>query len=259
MRKGIMTRYNILGLVLVFTLCLGSFASGEAGAKIKFKEDSVDFGKIKQGEVMTHVFVFQNVGEEILKIKRVQSSCGCTAALITKKEVAPGEKGEVRVTFNSRGFRGKVNKYIYVQTNDPAQSSRRLSISANIEVPPQPRISLDRYSADAGLFLEGEEMKTKTIISNRGQLELIIHCSHKDASFFSKGKEISFPLKIPAGESREVEISIPPRKRKGVIREYIVIKSNDPNRQNLSFFHSGYIITKEQLKKLFAKYKDVLD
>ena len=259
MRKGIMIRYNTLGLVLALTLCLGSFASGESRAKIKFKEDSIDFGKIKQGDVLTHVFIFQNVGEETLKVKRVQSSCGCTAALVTKKEVAPGEKGEVRVTFNSRGFRGKVNKYIYVETNDPAQSSKRLSVSANIEVPPQPRISLDRYSADAGLFLEGEEMKTKAIISNRGQLELIIHCSHKDASFFSKGKEISFPLKIPAGESREVEISIPPRKRKGVIREYIVIKSNDPNRQNLSFFHSGYVITRDQLKKLFAKYKDVLD
>lgn len=259
MRKGIRKRYNTLGLVLVFTLCLGSFASGEAGAKIKFKEDSIDFGKIKQGEVLTHVFVFQNVGEETLKIKSVQSSCGCTAALITKKEIVPGEKGEVKVTFNSRGFRGKVNKYIYVETNDPAQSSKRLSISANIEVPPQPRISLDRYSADAGLFLEDEEMKTKTIISNKGQLELIVHCSHQDASFFSEGKEVSFPLKIPAGESREVEIRIPPRKRKGVIREYIMIKSNDPNRQNLSFFHSGYIITRNQLKKLFAKYKDVLD
>ncbi len=259
MRKGIRIRYNTLGLVLVFCFCLGNFASGEAGAKVKFIEDSFDFGKIKQGEVLTHVFVFQNVGDETLKIKRVQSSCGCTAALITKKEVAPGEKGEVKVTFNSRGFRGKVNKYIYVETNDPAQSSKRLSVSANIEVPPQPRISLDRYSGDAGLFLEGEEMKTRTIISNKGQLELIVHCSHKDASFFSKGKEISFPLKIPAGESREVEIRIPPRKRKGVIREYIMIKSNDPNRQSLSFFQSGYIITRDQLKKLFAKYKDVLD
>jgi len=259
MRKGIMKKYNILGFVLALILCLGSFASGEKGPKIKFIEETIDFGKIKQGEVLNHVFVFQNVGEETLKIKKVQSSCGCTAALITKKEVAPGEKGEVKITFNSRGFRGKVNKYIYVETNDPAQSSMRLSVSANIEVPPQPRISLDRYSADAGLFLEGEEMETKTIISNKGQLELIVHCSHQDASFFSKGKEISFPLKIPAGESSEVEIRIPPRKRKGVIREYIMIKSNDPNRQNLSFFHSGYIITRDQLKKLFAKYKDVLD
>ena len=259
MRKGIMKKYNILGFVLALILCLGSFASGEKGPKIKFIEETIDFGKIKQGEVLNHVFVFQNVGEETLKIKKVQSSCGCTAALITKKEVAPGERGEVKVTFNSRGFRGKLKKYIYVDTNDPTRSTIRLSVSANIEVPPQPRISLERYSADVGLFLEGEEMKAKTVISNKGQLELIVHCTHKDATFFSGGKEISFPLKIPAGKSKEVEIRIPPRHRKGIIREYILIKSNDPNRQNLSFFHSGYIISMKHLKELFAKYKEVLD
>jgi hypothetical protein len=259
MRKGIMKKYNILGFVLALILCLGSFAAGGKGPKIKFIEESIDFGKIKQGEVLNHVFVFQNVGEETLRINKVQSSCGCTAALITKQEVAPGEKGEVKVTFNSRGFRGKLNKYIYVDTNDPTRSTIRLSVSANIEVPPQPRISLDRYSADVGLFLEGEEMKAKTVISNKGQLELIVHCTHKDATFFSGEKEISFPLKIPAGKSKEVEIRIPSRQRKGIIREYILIKSNDPNRQNLSFFHSGYIISKKHLKELFARYKEVLD
>jgi len=259
MHKGIMKSYNILGLVLVLILCFGGFTSGKTGPKIKFKEESFDFGKIKQGEVLTHVFVFQNAGEQTLEIKRVHSSCGCAAALVTTREVVAGEKGELKVTFNSRGFRGKVTKYIYVDSNDPNHSTKKLSISANIEVPPSPKISLDRYSADVGLFLEGQEMKTKTVISNKGELELIVNCSHKDAAFFSGGKEISFPLKIPAGKSKEVEIRIPPRKKRGVIREYVMIKSNDPNKKTLSFFHSGYIITKKQLKELFAKYKNILD
>ena len=259
MKKGMRNKYSILGLVFAFILCSGSLASAERAAKIKFTEDSFDFGKIEQGEVLTHVFVFQNTGEETLKIKRVSSSCGCTAALVTKREVPPGEKGELRVTFNSRGLRGKVTKYVYVESDDQTQPNKKLIISAEIEVPPQPRISLDRYSADAGLFLEGEEMRTRIAITNKGELELRVNCSHKDATFYSKGKKISFPLKIRAGKSREIEIRIPPRKRKGVVREYIMIKSNDPNRQTLSIFHSGYIITKKQLKELFAKYKDALD
>ena len=259
MNKGLKKNCRILGPVLALIICFGSFASGKTGPKIKFEEESFDFGKINQGDVLTHLFIFQNAGDVTLKIDRVHSSCGCTAALISQKEVAPGEKGEVKVTFNSRGFRGKVTKYIYVDTNDPIQSTKKLLISANIEVPPQPRISLDRYSADVGLFLEGEEMRTRTVISNRGELELIVDCSHQDATFFSGGKEISFPLRIPAGKSKEVEIRIPPQKKRGVIREYIVIKSNDPNRKTLSFFHSGYIVTKKQLKELFSKYKDRLD
>ena len=259
MRKGIKNKYITVGLAFTFFLCGESFALGETGPKIKFKEDSFDFGKIQQGEVLTHVFVFRNAGEETLKIKKVRSSCGCTAALVSKQEVDPGEKGELSVTFNSRGYRGKVTKYIYVDSNDSTQPVKKIFITADIEIPPQPRISLDRYSTDVGLFLEGEEIKTRTRITNKGQLELRVYCSHKNATFFSGGKEISFPLKITAGKSKEVEIRIPPRKRKGVVREYILIKSNDPNRPTLSFFHSGYIITKKQLKELFARYKDVLD
>ncbi len=55
-----------------------------------------------------------------------------------------------------------------------------------------------------------------------------------------------------------VEIKIPTQTRMGVVREYILIKSNDPMRSTLSLYVSGYIITKEQLKELFARYKDIL-
>jgi len=44
-----------------------------------------------------------------------------------------------------------------------------------------------------------------------------------------------------------------------MIREYILMKSNDPQRPTLSFYLSGYIISKQQLKELFARYKDILN
>ncbi|MFQ5721653.1 MAG: hypothetical protein ACE5GI_04110, partial [Candidatus Aminicenantales bacterium] len=121
-----------------------------------------------------------------------------------------------------------------------------------------PRIDLDRYSLDLGLVLESEEMKASLTIRNRGELELVVNCSHKDAGFYQEGKRIAFPLKIPAGKKAEVEIRIPPRKRRGLIREYVLIKSNDPYRGTLSIYLSGYVITKNQLKELFKKYKDIL-
>lgn len=251
------TKIIFLGFALF--LCLLSFSFTEKGPKIKFKEESFDFGRIKQGKVLTYVFVIRNEGDQTLKINKVSSSCGCTAALVSERRIAPGGEGELKVTFNSAGFQGKVAKYVYVESNDPAQPKKQLTISAEIEVPPQPKIHLDRYTSDEGLFLEGEEIRTKTSIRNRGELELRVNCSHKDAMFFSGEKEVSFPLKIASGKSVELEVRIPPRKKRGLIREYILIKSNDPSRQTLSFYLSGYIITKEQLKKLFAKYKDILD
>ena len=248
-----------LALILAFILfSAGSIFAGK-GPKIKFKEESKDFGKMKQGKVLTHIFVFENEGDETLTIKRVKTSCGCTAALLSNKEIAPGGKGEIKLTYNTRGFQGKNTKYIDVESNDPAQPRKRLAVSVEIEVPPRPKIFLDRYAIDLGLILENEVIQAKTKVKNRGELELRVNCTHKRASFFSNGQKITSPLKIPAGKEADVEIRIPPSKRKGVMREYVVIKSNDPMKPNLSLYLSGYIATKSQLKELFAKYKNILD
>jgi len=246
-------KHMSFALMFVFLCCSVSLFFAGKGPSIRFDKDSIDFGKVKQGKVLEHVFMFTNEGDSTLSIKRVRTSCGCTAVLLKNKdkEVPPGQRGEVKVTFNTRGYANKVSKYIYIDSNDPGQPSTRLTVSALIEVPPQPRITLDRYSQDLGLFLEDEEVRAKAKIKNVGELELRVSCSHKDAVFFSSGKEVSCET--------EVEVRIPPRKRKGMIREYILMKSNDPRRPTLSFYLSGYVVTKQQLKDLFEKYKGILD
>lgn len=250
----------IKSVVLLSILVLSAlWLWGEKTPRVNFKEDSRDFGKVDQGEVLTHVFDFSNDGEAPLVIKRVRTSCGCTAAIVSEKKIAPGKSGKIEVTLNTRGFEGRLNKYVFVETNDPKQPQVQLTVIATINVPPRPRIDLDHYSMDVGLVLDTEEIQTKAKIRNRGQLELSVECSHKDAVFFHRGKEVSFPLKIPAGKEAEIDIRLSPRPRKGLMREYILVKSNDPYRQSLSVYISGYVISIKQLKELFAKYKDVID
>jgi len=257
MRKNKKKIISLIAFTVIFYLVSNAFA--ESAPKIKFKEDSFDFGNTKQGKKLTHTFIFWNEGEAKLKITKVRSSCGCTAALVSKKTLDPGKKGELKVVFTTQGYQGNVTKYIYVESNDPKQPVKKLAVKAEIDVPPQPKISLDEYSLDVGLLLEGKNVKAWTKIKNQGELELKVSCSHREATFYSGGKKISFPLKIPSGKSVELEIEIPPKEKRGLIREYVLIGSNDPNRPTLSFFLSGYIVSKKQLRELFAKYKDVLD
>lgn len=251
-RRGIV----LLVLIMIFLTALTSLA--EKGPRIKFKETSFNFGQVKQGQVLTHVFEFTNEGNETLVIEKVRSSCGCTAALVSAKKIAPGAKGELKVTFNTTGFQGRVSKYVYIESNDSRKNEVQLTISAEIEVPPRPQIQLDSYTFNRGILLEGEEIRAKTVISNKGELELRVNCNHRDARFYSGGKEISFPLRIPSGESVELEIAIPSRNRKELVREYVLLRSNDPQRQTLSFYITGYIITRKQLKELFERYKEIL-
>jgi len=246
-------------LALFFLLISTSMLLGEKAPKMIFEHESWDFGRVNQGEMLTHVFSFSNEGNDALHINKVRTSCGCTAALVSEEKVLPGKTGEIKVDFNTQGYEGEVSKYIYVETNDPQNPKKQLTVTARINVPPRPRIDLDHYSIDIGLILDTEEIRAETKIKNRGELELKVDCSHQDATFYRDGKELSFPLRIPAGKEEVVEIKIPPRQRKGLIREYVLIKSNDPYRGTLSLYLSGYVVTKRQLKELFARYRDIID
>jgi len=254
------TYRNMISGVLGFIL-LVSTAGLMAAAKspsLKFNEIKWDFGQIKQGKVLTHVFKFENKGDAPLLIHNVRTSCGCAAALISSREIAPGKNGEIKVTFNTKGYEGRQTKFVYVDSNDPQESKKQLVVSASIDVPPRPRIDVDRYSIELGLLLESEEIETLSRITNTGELELTVEMSNRNATFFKGKKEFSSPLKIAAGKEVEVLMKIKPRKTQGLIREYVLLKTNDPQRPNLSLYVSGYIVTEKQLKDLFTKYKDKL-
>lgn len=257
-RKPFVKRLTqFLFLPLFMTLILGVLLAQE-GPEMTFKEKTWNFGKVKEGQFKTHVFVFTNTGDAPLLIKRVRTMCGCTAALISDKNVEPGNKGELKVTLDTQRYEGNIAKYVYVESNDKSQPVMQIQISATVLVPPRPQIDLERYSVDSGLILEGEPIPAKAVIKNRGERELRISFAHKDATYRQGGKPIVNEVRIAAGKEAEIEIAIPPRSKKGLIREYILIKSNDPRKPNLSLYINGYIVTKKQLKELFDKYEKII-
>ncbi|MFQ6082189.1 MAG: DUF1573 domain-containing protein [Candidatus Aminicenantia bacterium] len=247
----------LIGIVLIF-FSYGLAGKNQKQPRIKFSKESWDFGKIKQGEIVTHIFEFENKGESELIIEKVSTSCGCTAALISNKKLLPGEKGEIKATFNSRGFQGKIIKYIIIHSNDPNDSAKQLRIMAEVLVPPRPKILLIPSYADVGVFLNKDEITHHQKIKNNGELELVITnilAYSKDINFFLGEKKISFPMKIAAGKEKEIEIKLNPKNKKGVIREYIQIRSNDPNRPSTSLYLTGYALTQQELRELFKRYK----
>ena len=102
---------------------LAQIEFGTEGPLIVFEDDSHDFGEIKQGDKVSHVFEFKNNGTTPLILSDVKTTCGCTAPEWTKNPVLPGQKGKINVTFNSSGKAGRVNKTVTVisnATNSPA-------------------------------------------------------------------------------------------------------------------------------------------
>lgn len=82
-----------------------------------FEVANHDFGRIEAGEVVSYDFVFENAGGAALHIEQVKVSCGCTVSEYSDKPVRPGEKGFIRVTFNSAGKLGPQEKTITVYSD----------------------------------------------------------------------------------------------------------------------------------------------
>ena len=96
-------------------------------------DDSVfNFGKLFQQESASHVFSFSNSGSSPLVVKKVRSSCGCTAALASKKILQPGEQGEINVTFKSGKMKGHKTKSVFLHTNDPATPVFEFKITGEV-------------------------------------------------------------------------------------------------------------------------------
>lgn len=100
-------------LVAMFTTALA-----QSGARISFDKTTWNFGTFPESKVQTYVFTFKNTGNAPLVINQAVASCGCTVATYTKKPVAPGETGELKVSYNGKGkFEGHFKKSITVRTN----------------------------------------------------------------------------------------------------------------------------------------------
>jgi Protein of unknown function (DUF1573) len=236
-------------------------AAGPAGSgkpKAVFKATAHDFGQIKQGDVVSHEFIFKNEGDAPLVVEKVETTCGCTAALVSEKTIGPGKEGRIKATFDTRGYAGRMSRYLYIVSNDAENPRRELSVSADIQVPPSARIDIDRYNVDMGIVLEGESPTAQIVIKSAGQRELKVEMAHENVKFFSGGKPLASPFYLPVGESREVELRFPPQPRAGLQRDYVLIRSNDPVRSTLSIYVSRYVVTRKELRELFDKYGKVL-
>ncbi len=71
-----------------------------------------------EGKAVGH-FPFTNTGSVPVKIESFKTSCGCTAASAEKRLIAPGEKGEVVVTYSTTGRHGLKEAPVTVKTDDP--------------------------------------------------------------------------------------------------------------------------------------------
>ncbi|OYQ38152.1 hypothetical protein CHU92_06395 [Flavobacterium cyanobacteriorum] len=98
---------------------------------IKFESTDHDFGTIKEGDKVEHVYKFTNTGDADLVVTSAKASCGCTVPSYTQTPVKPGGTGEIKAVFDSSGKPGMQQKTITVTMNTE-KGNETLNFKANV-------------------------------------------------------------------------------------------------------------------------------
>ena len=85
--------------------------------KMEFDDVRFDFGKITQGERVTHYYHFKNTGKSDLIITSAKGSCGCTVPSWPKEPIPPNGEGDIKVEFDSDKKKGRQNKKVTIVAN----------------------------------------------------------------------------------------------------------------------------------------------
>lgn len=157
---------RVYGVVFIFILLSNTWSL--AAPSMQFNSTQFDFGQIYQGDKVLHTFEFTNAGQDPLVIDRVRSSCGCTAVLVSEKNVPPGEKGEIQANFDSARFRGPVSKTVYLYSNDPIYPVMQLTIKGQVlEI-----VAIEPSQVNFGTVPGEQSLTSRVILKNQGQQKL---------------------------------------------------------------------------------------
>ena len=148
-------RYNILTLALLLALSIDAqvavrdmrgltreqidsivrpTVSPQGAERLLCEQDSHDLGTLSEDDKpVSHTFTLRNVSTESIRIQRVRTTCGCTAATFDSTTIAPGSTTKVKLTYNPKDRPGTidVNAYVYL-ADGSKQPAARLSLYGEV-------------------------------------------------------------------------------------------------------------------------------
>jgi len=258
-KKNIIFFIIIVIIIVIGSIVIYSNFQSKSGLppQITISEEEWDFGLVKPEEKPTHVFTIKNKGNEDLVIERVWASCGCVQTSISTNRILPGKSAELKATFNTVGYEGKLEKIIYIKSNDPEELEKKIKVKIDVEHQFKPKINTPSTEWDMGLISQGDVLNLSFPIENQGDAELIID---KIETYKHIQYNASFPLKILPKEKFELILTYDSTNHKlGDVREAVRIYCNDPTRESFAIRISGYIKEKETPEVSISPTGAILD
>jgi len=111
---------SMLLCLVAMILPLSADAKGKReGAHIKFEQTEYNFGEVsRNGANLNYTFRFVNDGTEPLVLLSVMTSCSCVKPQFSRKPIAAGESGEIKILIDVKKMdKGVFHRVVQIRSN----------------------------------------------------------------------------------------------------------------------------------------------
>jgi len=108
-------------------------SNNNASARLVVDQRKHDFGNVAEGKKVDLHVKLKNSGSKPLNIEKVKSSCGCTATILSKNELNPGESANLKIELDTSGRKGRLSRTVTIHSNDPIEPQQVITLLVNIE------------------------------------------------------------------------------------------------------------------------------
>ena len=125
-------------LALLLVAAVGCTTAENSPGHIELSATEFDFGTVSNLGPVSEVFQVRNVGQGVLEITGVSTSCGCTTAETDGRSLGPGEVTDLTVTYDPQvhgGETGDFLRVVYVRSNDPDITEASLTFRVTVVDP----------------------------------------------------------------------------------------------------------------------------
>ena len=125
-------------MLVVFWLAAATLWTGCASAppRIVIEPAQQELGEVPQ-QLIELTFTVRNTGGQPLTIQKISTSCDCTTAEISSRDIPAGGTAELKVSLDPRedNLYGSVTRVVYLRSNDPNQPEAQAEFHALIQQP----------------------------------------------------------------------------------------------------------------------------
>lgn len=109
---------NFAFLLLIMLTACTAYAQ-EAG--LRFKKKKQNAGMVREGEKVVFEYSFENTGSKPVTISEAKAECSCTTVEFPVQPVKPGEKGIIKVTFDTKNKMDRQDRIVQLVTDAQQQ------------------------------------------------------------------------------------------------------------------------------------------